>query len=71
MSRPPEDLHQRIKDLQRKTEGNRRAAAGARDAAAAALGTAAGVEDVSGAQVCVCVPHKHPQLFLFLLSSRR
>lgn len=70
MSRRPEDLHQRIKDLQRKTEGNRNVASAAGDGAAAALETATGVEDVSVAQACVSVATSR-QLFLSFLSSRR
>lgn len=70
MSRRPEDLHQRIKDVQRKTEGNRKVASAARDAADGALETATDVEDVSVAQACVSVATSR-QLLLFFLSSRR
>ncbi|XP_029687706.1 laminin subunit beta-4 isoform X3 [Takifugu rubripes] len=45
MSRRPDVLHQRIKDLQRKTEGNRNVAADARDAADSALEEATDAED--------------------------
>lgn len=70
MSQRPEDLHQRIKDLQRKTEGNRNVAADARDAADSALEKATDVEEVSVAQVCVPVTNSR-QLFLFFLPFRR
>lgn len=69
MSRRPEVLHQRIKDLQRKTEGNRNVAADARDAADSALEEATDAEDVSVAQACVSVTNR--QLFLSFLSFRR
>lgn len=70
MSRRPEDLHQRIKDLRRKAEGNRNVTADARDAAEAALETAADVEEVSAAPACVSVATSR-QLFLHFLSFRR
>lgn len=66
MRRRPQDLHQRIKDLQRKTEGNRKVAADARDAADAALGKVADVEEVSVAQVCVSGTNSRQLLRLFL-----
>lgn len=72
MSWRPEDLLQRIGEIQRKTEENRNVAANARDAAGSALETATEVEEVSVAQMCVCVPVTNSrQLLLFFLSFRR
>lgn len=63
ISRRPEDLRRKIREIQTKTDQNRQMATDAREAADAALQNGIELEQVSGPKMCASVSntgHKHP-----------